>query len=140
MEITNTQRWVEMQQLAQTGLYTAAEIAVLVGTTRNVVYKNCSGLPYRIERPKKFFDDSEHDPVPTSDFYPTDAPPGSKEKIEIMRKRIELGQPLRHEHDRVDFSGITCGTPESNYSYNAAGPEGNIRICKMPMYDGKTIA
>lgn len=40
-------------------------------------------------------------------FDPTDAPAGSPEKIEILRRRIELGLPLWHEEDRVDYSGLT---------------------------------
>ncbi len=38
---------------------------------------------------------------------PTDAPAGSPEKIEILRRRVELGQPLWHDDDRVDYSGLT---------------------------------
>ena len=38
---------------------------------------------------------------------PTDAPAGSNEKIEILRKRVELGQPLWHTDDRVDYAGLT---------------------------------
>lgn len=40
-------------------------------------------------------------------FEPTDAPAGSDEKIEILRRRVEQGQPLWHSHDRVDYSGLT---------------------------------
>lgn len=39
-------------------------------------------------------------------FMATDAMPGSDEKVEILRKRAELGQPLFHENDRVDFRGF----------------------------------
>jgi hypothetical protein len=41
------------------------------------------------------------------DFDSTDAPAGSPEKIEILRKRIELGQPLWHDADRYDYNGLT---------------------------------
>ena len=40
-------------------------------------------------------------------FLRTDAPAGSDEKIEILRRRVELGQPLWHDSDRVDYSGLT---------------------------------
>jgi len=50
--------------------------------------------------------DDEWEPEATGDFYPTDAPSGSSEKVEVLRKRVELGQPLWHEHDRVDYSGL----------------------------------
>lgn len=39
-------------------------------------------------------------------FKATDAEPGSQEKIEILRKRCSLGQPLFHENDRVDYHGF----------------------------------
>jgi hypothetical protein len=40
-------------------------------------------------------------------FVPTDAPAGSNDKIEVLRRRVELGQPLWHTTDRVDYSGLT---------------------------------
>lgn len=36
----------------------------------------------------------------------TDAPPGSPEKLEILRRRIESGQPLWHPDDRTSFEGL----------------------------------
>ncbi len=41
------------------------------------------------------------------DFLSTDAPAGSDEKIEILRRRVEMGHPLWHDNDRVDYSGLT---------------------------------
>lgn len=41
------------------------------------------------------------------EFEPTDAPAGSAEKIEILRRRIEQGHPLWHHEDRCDYSGLT---------------------------------
>ena len=46
-------------------------------------------------------------PEASGTFEPTDAPAGSPEKIEILRRRIELGLPLWHEEDRIDYSGLT---------------------------------
>jgi len=40
---------------------------------------------------------------------PTDAPPGSKEKIEVLTERVVKGQPLWHELDRVDYSLLRGG-------------------------------
>ncbi len=47
--------------------------------------------------------------VPNEDemFTATDAPAGSQEKIEVLRRRVELGQPLWHTTDRVDYSALT---------------------------------
>jgi hypothetical protein len=51
----------------------------------------------------------DEDFVPQADgaFSPTDAPAGSQEKIEVLRRRVELGQPLWHGSDRIDYSGLT---------------------------------
>lgn len=51
----------------------------------------------------------DEDFVPNRDdnFIPTDAPAGSPDKIEVLRRRVELGQPLWHNTDRVDYSGLT---------------------------------
>lgn len=51
--------------------------------------------------------DEDFLPEVPPDFCPTDAPAGSPEKIEILRRRIELGLPLWHDEDRVDYSGLT---------------------------------
>ena len=50
--------------------------------------------------------DEEWLPAPDQKFEPTDAPAGSPEKIEILRKRIELGVPLWHENDRYDYNNL----------------------------------
>ncbi len=51
----------------------------------------------------------DEDFVPQEDngFARTDAPAGSQDKIEVLRRRVELGQPLWHGSDRVDYSGLT---------------------------------
>jgi hypothetical protein len=51
--------------------------------------------------------DEDFVPQPDTNFSATDAPAGSAEKIEVLRKRVELGQPLWHNEDRVDYSGLT---------------------------------
>ena len=40
-------------------------------------------------------------------FIATDAPAGSEEKIEALRKRVLSGMPLWHGEDREDYSGLT---------------------------------
>ena len=51
----------------------------------------------------------DEDFVPQQDekFRATDAPAGSADKIEVLRRRVELGQPLWHTTARVDYSGLT---------------------------------
>ena len=41
------------------------------------------------------------------DFDGTDAPAGSRAKIDILAKRVMQGQPLWHSSDRSDYSGLT---------------------------------
>jgi hypothetical protein len=55
----------------------------------------------------KYGHDEDFLPQDSDTFEPTDAPAGSQEKIEILRRRIEMGQPLWHSMDRSDFSGLT---------------------------------
>jgi hypothetical protein len=131
------ERWIRMQQLAQTGLYTPKEIGEMCNAPRNVVYKACSGLPYRVERPKKIFDDVEHDPIPDASFLPTDAPVGSAEKVAVMAQRAAKGQPLWHPDDRVDFSGLTriISISRKNEMIHDSGP--GIRVCAVPRVNAK---
>jgi hypothetical protein len=42
-----------------------------------------------------------------NDFHPTNALPGSTEKVEVLKRRLEKGQPLWHDEDRVDYLGLT---------------------------------
>jgi hypothetical protein len=46
-------------------------------------------------------------PHADSGFTPTNAPAGSKDKVELLRRRVEQGQPLWHTEDRCDCSGLT---------------------------------
>ena len=56
----------------------------------------------------KYGHDEDFLPSPDQDgFDPTDAPAGSPEKIEILRRRVEQGQPLWHMEDRRDYSGLS---------------------------------
>ncbi len=51
--------------------------------------------------------DEDFAPVATEDFTPTDAPAGSRSKLEVLAERVERGQPLWHPDDRVDYGGLT---------------------------------
>jgi len=50
--------------------------------------------------------DEDFVPVVDDNFTATDAPAGSPEKIEILAARVLNGQPLWHDDDRSDYSGI----------------------------------
>ncbi len=54
----------------------------------------------------KYGHDEDFAPEESNGFEPTDAPAGSPEKIEALRHRVELGLPLWHKNDRVDYSGL----------------------------------
>jgi hypothetical protein len=55
----------------------------------------------------KYGHDEDFAPANSSEFEPTDAPAGSPEKIEVLRRRVEQGHPLWHADDRMDYSGLT---------------------------------
>ena len=44
--------------------------------------------------------------APESHPNPTNAAPGSSQKIEVLIKRLELGQDLWNERDRDDYEGL----------------------------------
>lgn len=55
----------------------------------------------------KYGHDEDFSPIESDDFMSTSAPAGSQAKIEILRRRVEMGVPLWHEGDRADYSGLT---------------------------------
>lgn len=55
----------------------------------------------------KYGHDEDFAPAADDGFSPTDAPAGSEDKIELLRNRVETGQPLWHNEDRRDYSGLT---------------------------------
>ena len=54
----------------------------------------------------KYGHDEDFSPVAGDEFEPTDAPAGSEEKIQRLRRRVERGQPLWHDSDRRDYTGL----------------------------------
>lgn len=55
----------------------------------------------------KYGHDEDFAPLEGEDFEGTSAPAGSRSKIEMLRRRVEKGQPLWHTEDRSDYSGLT---------------------------------
>jgi hypothetical protein len=51
--------------------------------------------------------DEDFIPQASDDFVATDAPAGSRAKIEILAERVQRGLPLWHPEDRTDYSGLT---------------------------------
>lgn len=50
--------------------------------------------------------DFEPDDQATGEFDPTEALPGSQEKIDVLAERARLGLPLWHRQDRLDCEGL----------------------------------
>jgi len=46
-------------------------------------------------------------PRETDQYIGTDAPAGTREKVNVMAQRVERGEPLWHPDDRADYSGLT---------------------------------
>jgi hypothetical protein len=54
--------------------------------------------------------DEDFNPAEDSpEFLRTDAPAGSKAKIDMLAERVMRGLPLWHTEDRNDYSGLTGG-------------------------------
>ena len=51
--------------------------------------------------------DEDFVPVENQDYSATDAPAGSRRKLDILAERIARGVPLWHPDDRCDYSGLT---------------------------------
>ena len=51
--------------------------------------------------------DEDFTPRATDDFNATDAPAGSRKKLDVMADRVKRGEPLWHPDDRADYSGLT---------------------------------
>jgi hypothetical protein len=51
--------------------------------------------------------DADFFPAADETFRATDAPAGSREKLEVLAERLRRGVPLWHPSDRIDYSGLT---------------------------------
>jgi hypothetical protein len=51
--------------------------------------------------------DEDFSPLSGDEFIATDAPAGSRAKIDILASRVLRGEPLWHPEDRSDYSGLT---------------------------------
>ena len=52
--------------------------------------------------------DENFEPQATSEFIPTSAPAGSRQKLDILAERIQRGMPLWHPEDSTDSSTATA--------------------------------
>ena len=51
--------------------------------------------------------DEDFFPAENDEFLSTDAPAGSRAKIDTLAERVLRGLPLWHPEDRSDYSGLT---------------------------------
>ncbi len=51
--------------------------------------------------------DEDFVPAKSEYYRATDAPAGSKSKLEILAQRVMRGTPLWHPEDRRDYTGLT---------------------------------
>jgi len=121
-----------VRAMARSGKYSRHEIAIAVG----LPYEQVCELTKHINMSAKKRQASEYghmrwlenirnqqtaeDEEATLDlteFYPTDAPTGSSEKIEVLRRRLESNQPLWHPQDRVDYSGFSDSVLPSHLTF-----------------------
>ncbi|MEX0936446.1 MAG: hypothetical protein WDZ59_01205 [Pirellulales bacterium] len=54
----------------------------------------------------KYGHDEDFAPTETDDFRPTQAPAGSRDKLDVLADRVRRGEPLWHDEDRGDYSGL----------------------------------
>ena len=55
----------------------------------------------------KYGHDEDFAPEVSDGYRATEAPAGSREKLDILAERIMRGVPLWHPDDRHDYSGLT---------------------------------
>jgi len=55
----------------------------------------------------KYGHDEDFAPKSNDAFKATQAPAGTREKLEVLADRVRRGEPLWHDDDRGDYSGLT---------------------------------
>ncbi len=55
----------------------------------------------------KYGHDEDFAPKTDRHFNATQAPAGSRAKLDVMADRVKMGYPLWHDSDRADYSGLT---------------------------------
>jgi len=61
--------------------------------------------------------DDNFEPRPNELFFPTMFSPGSDQKIEVLRQRLELGLPLWHPKDQSVCSVVGVGAEKERSTY-----------------------
>ena len=77
-------------------------------------------VPRNVHQAIKFFGHDEDFKPSVVGFEATVAPPGSLEKLEVMRSRVEQGVPIFHQDDGT-HEGFVGGRVEYNRQHYAKG-------------------
>lgn len=56
---------------------------------------------------ERYGHDEDFVPTDSGGFRPTQAPAGTRDKLDVLAERVRLGLPLWHTEDRADYSGLT---------------------------------
>lgn len=67
----------------------------------------------------KYGHDEDYEPKPDTLFFGTMFSPGSDEKIEVLRQRVELGLPLWHKDDEkvCNVTGLGADKRKAQATY-----------------------
>ena len=85
----------------------------------------------------KYGHDEDFAPNEGREFGPTNAPAGSTDKIEMLRRRVELGQPLWHVEEVWGAAGGSMATYLSTPGGRLAGSlrvGGEVTFGKTPYF------
>ena len=55
----------------------------------------------------KYGHDEDFAPKHDETYKATQAPAGTREKLEVLAERVRRGEPLWHGDDRADYNGLT---------------------------------
>ena len=80
----------------------------------------------------------DEDFVPPFPGTQTNAYPGTKEKIEIMRARVQRGEPIFNKGDRIGYQDADPKNISSFPGNRSLRKECTIRVIKTPIYTPKT--
>lgn len=91
------------------------------------------GFATLFETIKTLGHDQDFNPKPSKLFFPTMYGPGSEQKIEVMRQRVELGLPLWHPQDEqvCDVVGVGEGKKSQQCIHGRRTPFFASRLHKM---------
>jgi hypothetical protein len=153
------EKLAKLRSDAETGQYTLTDLSVMHLLSYGCVARLCRGIkvkaavkagghfnkrdpsmepPATVEQAiKRLGHDEDFEARNTEDWHPVSHTPGSGAKVAALARRAELGQPLWHPNDRIDFAGLTriMQVGRDNTIVHDSGP--GIRVCAVPRVNAK---